>query len=423
MPIIPHIAGFQADMVAWRRQMHAHPETAFEEHLTAGLVARTLAGFGIEVHRGLGGTGVVGVLRGGRDRDGDGAGGDGGGGDGGGDGGLRAIGLRADMDALPLAEANTFAHVSRHAGRMHACGHDGHTAMLLGAARYLAETRRFNGSLRFIFQPAEEGRGGARRMIEDGLFRRFPCEAVYGLHNWPELPAGTFAVHPGPVMAAADQFTIKVEGHGVHAAMPHRGVDPVLVAAHIVTAVQSLISRNTDPLDSAVISVTVIQAGTAFNIIPADARLDGTVRTFTAATRDRIESQLERLATSIAAGFGARATLTYNRNFMPTVNTVPEAERAAQAAALVVGDEGVRWNPPPSMTAEDFGCMLDGRPGCYVWLGQGKETSGCGLHSPHYDFNDEVLAIGASYWATLAETLLPETSPPEIPPPETPPLT
>ncbi len=392
MPIISRIAEFHADMTAWRHDIHAHPELGYEENRTAALVADRLAGFGIAVHRGLAGTGVVGTLRGQGD-------------------GTRAIGLRADMDALPMTEANTFDHASRHPGRMHACGHDGHTVMLLAAARYLAETRNFDGTVHFIFQPAEEGRGGGRRMIEEGLFQRFDCEQIYGLHNWPELPAGTIAVHPGPVMAAADQFTITVEGHGGHAAMPHRSVDPVLVAAHIITALQSLISRGTDPADSAVVSVTWVEAGTTYNVIPNEARLHGSVRTFAEATRARIREQIARMAEGVAAGFGARAVLEYRPGYPPTVNSEAEARLAARVAAAVVGEDNVSWNPAPTMAAEDFGYMLRERPGAYIWLGHGGHGGpACRLHNPHYDFNDAILTTGASYWATLVETALPRSA-------------
>ena len=392
MPIINRIAEFHADMTAWRRDIHAHPELGYEEHRTSDIVAAKLAEWGIAVHRGLADTGVVGTLKGRGE-------------------GTRAIGLRADMDALPMPEANTFDYASRHDGKMHACGHDGHTTMLLGAARYLAETRNFDGTVHFIFQPAEEGRGGGRRMVEEGLFRQFDCEQVYGLHNWPEMPANTIAVHPGPVMAAADQFTITVEGHGGHAAIPHKAVDPVLVAAHIITAVQSLVSRSTDPADSAVVSVTWVQAGTTYNVIPNEAKLHGTVRTFAEATRTRIEQQLARMAENIAAGFGAKASLEFRPGYPPTVNTEAEARVAAAAAAKVVGATNVTWDPDPTMGAEDFGYMLRERPGAYVWLGHGAHSGpGCRLHNPHYDFNDDILTTGASYWATLVETILPRSA-------------
>ncbi|PWC82319.1 peptidase M20 [Azospirillum sp. TSH100] len=393
MPINNRIAAFQDDMTAWRRDIHAHPELGFEENRTSDIVAAKLAEFGIPVHRGLGGTGVVGTLTGL------------------GTGSGRAIGLRADMDALPMPEANDFDHASRHAGKMHACGHDGHTAMLLGAARYLAETRNFDGTVHFIFQPAEEGLGGAKRMIDDGLFQQFDCEQVYGLHNWPELPAGQIAVHPGPVMAAANQFEIHVTGHGAHAAMPHRGIDPVLVSAHIITAAQSLVSRGTNPAESAVVSITVVEAGTAANVIPDSARMLGTMRTFSEENHRRIQEQFGRLVSSIAEGLGAKAELRFRPGYPATINSEPEARVAASAAARVVGEENVVWAPPPTMAAEDFGYMLKERPGAYIWLGHGGHRGpACRLHNPHYDFNDAILTTGASYWASLVETILPRSA-------------
>ncbi|SMF84377.1 hippurate hydrolase [Azospirillum oryzae] len=393
MPINNRIAAFQDDMTAWRRDIHAHPELGFEEKRTSDIVAAKLTEFGITVHRGLGGTGVVGTLKGL------------------GTGSGRTIGLRADMDALPMPEANDFDHASRHAGKMHACGHDGHTTMLLGAARYLAETRNFDGTVHFIFQPAEEGLGGAKRMIEDGLFRQFDCEQVYGLHNWPELPAGQIAVHPGPVMAAANQFEIHVTGHGAHAAMPHRGIDPVLVSAHIITAAQSLVSRGTNPADSAVVSITVVEAGTAANVIPDSARMLGTMRTFSEENHRRIQEQFARLVSSIAEGLGAKAELRFRPGYPATVNSEPEARIAAAAAAKVVGEENVVWAPDPTMAAEDFGYMLKERPGAYIWLGHGGHRGpSCRLHNPHYDFNDAILTTGASYWASLVETILPRSA-------------
>ncbi|PWC36421.1 M20 aminoacylase family protein [Azospirillum sp. TSO35-2] len=393
MPINNRIAAFQDDMTAWRRDIHAHPELGFEEDRTAGIVAAKLEEFGITVHRGLGKTGVVGTLTGL------------------GTGSGRTIGLRADMDALPMPEANDFDHASRHAGKMHACGHDGHTTMLLGAARYLAETRNFDGTVHFIFQPAEEGLGGARRMIEDGLFQRFDCEQIYGLHNWPELPAGKIAVHPGPVMAAANQFEIHVTGHGAHAAMPHRSIDPVLVSAHIITAAQSLVSRGTDPADSAVVSITVVEAGTAANVIPDSARMLGTMRTFSEENHRRIQEQFARLVSSVAEGLGAKAELRFRPGYPATVNSEPEARIAATAAARVVGEENVVWAPAPTMAAEDFGYMLKERPGAYIWIGHGGHRGpSCRLHNPHYDFNDAILTTGASYWASLVETVLPRSA-------------
>lgn len=373
-------------LVALRHELHAHPELAFEEHRTADLVVRVLEKAGIEVHRGLAGTGVVGVLRAGRSP--------------------RAIGLRADMDALPIEEENTFPHRSRHPGRMHACGHDGHTAMLLAAAEYLAATREFDGTVYFIFQPAEEGEGGARAMIEDGLFTRFPMDAVFGLHNWPGLPVGQIAVHRGPVMASTDQFDIILRGHGAHAAMPHQGRDPVLAGAALVQALQGLISRECAPLDAAVLSVTRFHAGEAYNVIPPQAVLGGTVRTLRPEVQAQLEAAIERMATGIAQAHGMQAQVDYRQGYPATVNSLREAEFCRQVAAEVVGEAQVRTDLPPSMGAEDFAYMLRERPGCYVWLGNGPGEGGCTLHNPRYDFNDAALPIGAAYWVRLAERWL-----------------
>lgn len=373
-------------MTGWRHHFHAHPEVAFAEHATADFVAALLEEFGYAVHTGLAETGVVGTLQ-----VGDGPG---------------RIGLRADMDALHLMETSGVPHASRHPGMMHACGHDGHMAMLLGAARHLATTRRFSGTLHVIFQPAEEGRGGGRRMVEEGLFRQFPCDQVFGLHNWPEAPQGTITVHTGPVMAAADQFEITISGRGCHAAMPHHGIDPVVVAAQIITACQTLISRNTDPLDSAVLSITTVTSGTAFNIIPAQARLTGTVRSFRPAVRAALEQRLRALVTGIATAFGAEAECVWRPGYPATINHPHAAALARQVAVAVVGEEQVRDDSPPSMGAEDFAYMLEACPGAYVWLGQGRE-GGAMVHSPHYDFCDAILPVGVHYWATLVETALP----------------
>ncbi|CCG07493.1 M20 aminoacylase family protein [Pararhodospirillum photometricum] len=384
---LERVAPFIDPMTAWRRALHALPELSYAESQTADLVAQTLAEQGLSVHRGLAGTGVVGTLHG-RHL------------------GERAIGLRADMDALPIQEINDLPHASRHPGVMHACGHDGHTAMLLGAACALAHSRDFAGTVHFIFQPAEEGRGGARKMIDDGLFRLFPVEAVYGLHNWPELPAGVFAVHPGPVMAACDAFTISIRGCGGHAAMPHQTVDPVLIAGHVLTAAQSLISRSTNPFESAVVSVTRLEAGTAFNVIPDEARLWGTIRSFDPTTRRMLHDKLDRLVAHIAAAFGAEAQLVIEPRASATINHRSEAERAAQAAALVVGADKVVRDLQPAMTAEDFGDLLNVVPGAYLWLGQGNDRAPCYLHQPDYDFNDAVLGVGAAFWLALVESLL-----------------
>jgi hippurate hydrolase len=387
--VVPALEAQREPLVALRHDLHAHPELAYDEHRTSERVARFLQECGIEVHRGLAGTGVVGVLKQGDSP--------------------RMIGLRADMDALPVRELNTFPHRSRIDGRMHACGHDGHTAMLLGAARHLASTRRFNGTVVFIFQPAEETDGGARVMIEQGLFERFPVESVYGMHNWPGLPAGHFAVHEGPVMACADQFDILIKGHGAHAAMPHQGKDALLAGAALVQALQGIVSRALDPLDAAVLSVTRFFAGgEAYNVIPAEVTLGGTVRAFRPEVRDGVEAAMERQCAGIAAAHGVQASLNYRRGYPPTVNTAAEARFCQQVLTSLVGADRVRADMNPSMGAEDFAFMLREKPGCYVWLGNGLAEGGCMLHNPHYDFNDDVLTLGASYWVRLAEALLSE---------------
>jgi amidohydrolase len=387
--VIPFLQERRERLVALRHDMHAHPELAYAEHRTSELVTEFLLGCGIEVHRGLAGTGVVGVLK-----QGD---------------GTRMIGLRADMDALPVREQNTFPHRSRHEGKMHACGHDGHTAMLLAAAEYLAAKRRFNGTVVFIFQPAEETDGGARVMIEQGLFEQFPVESVYGMHNWPGLPAGEFAVHNGPVMAGTDQFDIVLQGHGAHAAMPHQGKDALLAGAALVQALQGVVSRGLDPVDAAVLSVTRFFAGgEAYNVLPAEVQIGGTVRAFRPEVQDSIEHAMERQCTGIAAAYGVQTHLTYRRGYPPTVNTPAEAEACRQVLTSLVGEARVRTDANPSMGAEDFAYMLREKPGCYVWIGNGLAEGGCMLHNPRYDFNDAVLPLGASYWVRLAETLLSE---------------
>ena len=393
MPIINSIAAMKEDMTDWRRDIHAHPELAFEEVRTSDLVAAKLAEWGIEVHRGIGKTGLVGVLKG---RD-DGVSG-------------RAIGLRADMDALPMEEENDVPYKSTNPGVFHGCGHDGHTTMLLGAAKYLAETRNFSGTVNFIFQPAEEGAGGGRLMVEEGLFDRFPCDEVYGMHNWPEMPAGQVAVVPGPIMAAADQFDIKITAKGGHAAMPHLCNDPVVIAAQMVTAFQSLVSRQTDPLDAAVISVTQLHVGSAHNVIAEEAMLAGTVRTFKPATQDMIEAGMERIARGLCDAFGAAVAFDYRRGYPATVNHPAQASFAAQVAAAVVGEGNVVEDRDPVMGAEDFSYMLLERPGAYLWLGQAGGPSACMVHNPRYDFNDEVLPVGASVFATMVETRLGEAA-------------
>ena len=386
MNIIEAVQLQHAGLTALRRDIHAHPELAFEEHRTAELVAKRLEAAGIETHRGIGRTGVVGVIRAGTS--------------------ARAIGLRADMDALPMQERNTFPHHSRHPGRMHACGHDGHTTMLLGAAQYLAEHRDFDGTVYLIFQPAEEGDGGGREMIEDGLFERFPMDAVFGLHNWPGLPAGSFAVHSGPVMASADRFDIEVMGHGAHAAMPHLGVDPLPAAAALVQALQTVVSRTLDPLDAAVVSVTQMHAGEAYNVIPDRASLCGTVRAFSSENQSRIEDAMQRICQGIGTAFNVNIRFTYQRGYPATINAAAEAAVCAEVARAVAGPDAVRTDLPPSMGAEDFAYFLQQKPGAYVWLGNGPGEGGCTLHNPHYDFNDALIPVGVSYWGRLVERLL-----------------
>jgi amidohydrolase len=383
MPIINRIADFHDDMIAWRHEIHSHPETAFEEVRTAGLVADRLKDFGVEVHTGLAKTGVVGVLKCGSSD--------------------RKIGLRADMDALDLQEMNDFEHKSLHNGKMHACGHDGHTTMLLGAARYLAETQNFDGTVYFIFQPAEENVAGGRVMVDEGLFDRFPCQDVYGMHNMPGIPAGQIALMPGPMMASADFFHIRVDGVGAHGAFPHEGVDPVLIGSELVMALQRIVSRTTNPLHQAVISVTQFNAGHTTNVIPEFAELAGTTRAFLPEVQDMIEREMQRVCEGIGAAHNARVTFTYDRRYPPTINTPEETERASRAAAVVVGEDNVRRDLQPVMGAEDFAWMLKAKPGCYVWVGNGTGKGGCMVHNPKYDFNDDILPVGASYWVKLVE--------------------
>ena len=370
---------------AIRRDIHAHPELAFGEWRTAEIVAKKLQELGLEVHRGLAGTGVVGTLKAGS--------------------GGRAIGLRADMDALPILEQNHFPHRSRFDGRMHACGHDGHTAMLLGAAKYLAATKRFDGTVYFIFQPAEEGGGGGREMVEQGLFEKFPCDSVYGMHNWPGLPVGQFGVRPGPIMASSDIFEIELTGNGCHAAMPHTGIDLVVTASALVQALQTIPSRSVDPLEPVVVSVTQLHAGDAYNVIPGTAVLRGTARAFSPAVQDLVERRMGEICSGIAAAYGAKAKLSYTRNYPPTVNAEREAEVCASVLERLAG-EGNVIKVPRVMGAEDFSFMLRAKPGCYIFAGNGPIKDGCSIHHPLYDFNDEILPLGAAYWASLAEHIL-----------------
>jgi hippurate hydrolase len=388
MPIINRIANFHDDMTAWRQDFHTHPELGFQEQRTSAVVAERLREFGVdEVVTGLATTGVVGVIRGRADGD--------------------AIGLRADMDALPIFEDTGLPYASKTAGTMHACGHDGHTTMLLGAARYLAETRNFAGTVYVIFQPAEEGGGGGKVMVDEGLFQRFPMRMVFGMHNWPLLPAGVFAWRPGPIMAACSMFEIAVTGRGAHAAQPHTGVDAILVAAHIVTGLQSVVARNMEPVEAGVVTVGAINGGHAHNVIPERVRLKGTTRWFSPNVGDVLESGVRRVATGIAEGFGARAEVDYRRTYIATVNDAEATDLTVTAARAVAGEARVVPMQKPTMGGEDFSFMLAAKQGSYIMLGGGRGADDAMVHHPKYDFNDAILPVGASYWATLAEQLLP----------------
>jgi amidohydrolase len=382
----PLIERHHAELTAWRRDLHAHPELGFEEHRTADLVARRLASFGVEVHRGVGRTGVVGVLRSG--------------------GSPRTIGLRADMDALPIEEANGFAHRSGHAGRMHACGHDGHTTMLLGAAKVLAETRDFDGTVHFVFQPAEEGLGGAKAMIDDGLFERFPCESIFGMHNRPGLAIGRFAVRSGAMMAGGAFFDIDVTGVGAHGARPESGVDPIMVGTQIASALQTIVSRNVAPVDTAVLSITRFHAGDAYNVIPQTARLSGTVRAFSSATMTMIGERMARTAQGVAQAMGATAKVDFRVNFAPTVNDPQQAEFAASVCTELVGAECVDRAPPLIMASEDFSFMLERVPGCFLNIGNGAGEGGCEVHNPAYDFNDAAIPHGVAFFVRAVQRRL-----------------
>ncbi|MCO6414991.1 M20 family metallopeptidase [Siccirubricoccus sp. KC 17139] len=386
---IDHIRRHQAELTAWRRDFHAHPETGFQEVRTSALVAERLEAMGIEVHRGIGRTGVVGVLRNGR--------------------GNRAIGLRADMDALDMPEANEFAHRSTIPGKMHGCGHDGHTTMLLGAAKYLAETRNFDGIVHFIFQPAEEGTGGAQAMVAEGLFERFPCDAVYGLHNRPGMPVGHYGICTGPMMAGCGFFDLEIRGKGGHGARPETTVDPVVCGAAIVSAFQSIVARNVAPNDTAVVSVTGFSAGTAYNVIPEKVALRGTVRAFRTETMRLVEARMRALATAIASGHGATAELTFREIAVPVVNGAEQTALIADAAAAMVGEAQLDRNRTPAMGSEDFSYMLAERPGAYILVGNGEgEAGGCEVHNPRYDFNDEAIPYGAGILAAVVEKELPK---------------
>ncbi|MFC3460526.1 M20 aminoacylase family protein [Massilia haematophila] len=395
MRLVEPILAFQTELEQIRRDIHAHPELCYEEQRTSDVVAARLTEWGIPVVRGLGVTGVVGIIKNGSSD--------------------RAIGLRADMDALPMQELNTFDHASRHPGKMHACGHDGHTAMLLGAAHYLSRHRNFDGTVYLIFQPAEEGGAGARKMIEDGLFEQFPMDAVYGMHNWPGLPTGSFGVIPGPMMASSNEFRVVVKGKGAHAAQPHRGIDPVMVAVQIAQSWQTIISREKNPLETAVLSITQIHAGSATNVIPDEAVLIGTVRTFSTEVLDLIDRRMQEIANGVAAGFNASVDFGFKRNYPPLVNHPEQTAFAVEAMRAVVGDKNVNTDVEPTMGAEDFAFMLQAKPGCYVFIGNGdgEHRAGghglgpCQLHNGSYDFNDQLLPVGASFWARLVEMRLP----------------
>ena len=393
MHLIESIVTNAASMATIRRDLHAHPELCFQEVRTADVVAAKLSEWGIPIHRGLGTTGVVGIVKAGNSD--------------------RAIVLRADMDALPMQEFNTFAHASQHPGKMHACGHDGHTAMLLAAGQYLANNRNFDGTVYLVFQPAEEGGGGAREMIKEGLFEKFPVQAVFGMHNWPGASVGKFAVSAGPVMASSNEFKITVRGKGGHAALPHNAIDPVPVACQMVQAFQTIISRNKKPVDAGVISVTMIRAGEATNVIPDSCELQGTVRSFTIEVLDMIEQRMREVAQHTAAAFGAQCEFEFVRNYPPTINAAHEADFARGVMASIVGASNV-GEQEPTMGAEDFSYMLQAKPGCYSFIANGDGAhremghggGPCMLHNPSYDFNDDLIPLGATYWARLAEAWL-----------------
>jgi hippurate hydrolase len=392
MKIIDSILTDAASIAAIRKDIHAHPELCFKEERTADVVAKQLTDWGIPIHRGMGTTGVIGIVHG---RDGGKCG--------------RGVGLRADIDALPMQEFNTFAHASKHAGKMHACGHDGHTAMLLAAAKHFSKHRDFDGTVYLIFQPAEEGGGGAREMIKDGMFEKFPMQAVFGMHNWPGAQVGTFAVSPGPVMASSNEFKITIHGKGSHAALPHNGIDPVPVACQLVMAFQTIISRNKKPVDAGVISVTMVHAGEATNVVPDSCVIQGTVRTFTIEVLDLIESRMKQITDNLCAAFDTKAEFHFNRNYPPTINSATEADFARNVMEGIVGKDNVKLQEP-TMGAEDFSFMLQAKPGAYCFIANGDGShremghgeGPCMLHNPSYDFNDDLIPLGGTYWVELA---------------------
>lgn len=395
MRILPEILDSKEEIQEIRRDIHAYPELMFEEVRTAKVIADQLKAWGIEVHTGLGKTGVVGVIKGTL-------------------GAGKSIGLRADIDALPLAEHNVFSHASKNQGRMHACGHDGHTAMLLGAAKYLTNHREFKGTVNLIFQPAEEGGGGAREMMRDGLFEKFPCDAVFGLHNWPGMPAGHFGITPGPMMASSNEFKITVRGRGAHAALPHNGADPIIAASQLVGALQNIITRHKRPIDQAVLSITQFHGGFTSNVIPDEAWIAGTVRTFTVPVLDLIETRMRIIANSITAAFDCSTEVEFERNYPPLINHEKESAFATKVMQSLAGEQRVTANLEPTMGSEDFAFMLEKVPGCYVFLGNGDgdhRSMGhglgpCNLHNPSYDFNDELIPIGINYWVNLSMAFL-----------------
>ncbi len=384
MPIVPRSLELQGELTRIRRDIHAHPELAYEEHRTSDMVAAKLAEWGLEVHRGLGKTGVVGTLRKGNSP--------------------KAVGLRADMDALPMQETNEFEHRSTNTGRMHACGHDGHTTMLLGAAKVMAETRNFEGAVHFIFQPAEEGGGGAKAMIEDGLFQKFPCDAVFAIHNKPGLKLGSIATKPGPLLAAADRWDIRIKAHGGHAAHPHLARDPIVIGSQIVMALQGIVSRNTDPLDAAVVTVGFMKAGSAYNVIPGEMHIGGTTRTTTVENRAMVERRIREICAGAAAMHGVDISVEHRAGYGPTINDADKAQFAADVAAEVCGEANILRTVKPSMGAEDFSYMLNAVPGAMVWLGNGMTEQG--LHNPGYDFNDQAIPFGVSFFVRAAERFL-----------------
>ena len=386
MNTIKELEDLQQEMQNWRRDIHAHPEIAFEEHRTAEIVAEKLKSFGIEVETGIAGTGVVGTLKRGT--------------------GNRSIGLRADLDALLINEANEFEHKSKNPGKMHACGHDGHTVMLLGAAKYLAEQGNFDGTVNFIFQPAEENEGGGKAMIDDGLFEKYPVESVYGMHNIPGMPVASFAIKPGPIMAAFDVFNVKIIGKGGHAAMPQTTIDPIIIGTKIIDAYQSIVSRYIDPQEPAVLSVTQFHAGDAYNVIPNDIEIKGCTRCFSPKIQKQLEEQMHQITKSLCDAYGATYEFEFEHRYPATINSEEEAEIAGKVAQQVVGEERVNLSPTPGMGSEDFAYMLQEKPGSYIWIGNGDGEGSCMVHNPGYDFNDEILPIGATYWVKMAEEIL-----------------